>query len=79
MHQKGRRCYKQKGVTRLEYGEIEEIDRLCEPIKEYLTRHYNPHTEVCISFDGVFVKQVVLGIPEGWQSTDAVDCQGDMS
>ncbi len=56
---------------------IEEVAAICEPILKYLSMHNNPYAEICITESGIQVKEIVMGIPNGWQPTETVDCPAD--
>ena len=44
----------------MDYAKFEEVSRLAQPLQEWLMKHYSPHAEVVVSFDGVSVKESTL-------------------
>lgn len=44
-------------------NEFEKLEELCKPLQVYLDSHYNPHTEIVVSFDGIEVKNTIMGMP----------------
>jgi len=44
----------------MDYARQAELAELAKPLREWLMKHYNPHTEIVIDYDGVHVKEDVL-------------------
>ena len=42
--------------------ELEKLKELCTPVMKYLRSNSDPYTEICISEDGIKVKQIIVGI-----------------
>lgn len=42
---------------------IDNLEKLAAPIVDWIREHHGPHTEVHISWDHVWVKQDLLGLP----------------
>lgn len=43
-----------------DYTKYEELSQMARPLLEWLMKHYSPHTEIVISYDGVSVKESTL-------------------
>lgn len=44
-------------------AELEELKKRAAPIVAWIRERHNPHTEVHISWDHVWVRQDLLGLP----------------
>ena len=54
--------------------QMEDLRELCKPLIEYLHCKYEPYTEICISSEGIKVKQTVIGIPDEKAVNDKANC-----
>lgn len=42
---------------------MNKLERLCQPLVEYLKENYDPYTEVVVTMDFIKVKQCAEGFP----------------
>lgn len=50
-------------ATEKKREEIATLEKLAAPIVKWIREHHGPHTEVHISWDHVWVRQDLLGLP----------------
>lgn len=53
----------QGGVRRV--SEAEQLEKLCQPVVDWLKKNHDPHTEVRISAEHIDLVESVIGIPVG--------------
>lgn len=44
-------------------SEAEQLEKLCQPVVDWLKKNHDPHTEVHISEDRIDLVESVIGIP----------------
>ena len=42
---------------------FEELQRICEPVVQYIRENYDPHTQIVVTDDSVTVMQKKIGVP----------------
>lgn len=42
---------------------VEELQKLCEPLIEYIKKNYHPYTEIAVSMDFIKIRSENLSIP----------------
>ena len=46
-------------------SEAEQLEKLCQPVVDWLKKNHDPHTEVRISAEHIDLVESVIGIPVG--------------
>lgn len=54
---------KQKETAVGSAAELDTLEALAAPIVEWIRAHHDPHTEVHISWDHVWLRQDILSVP----------------
>lgn len=52
--------------------ELDYLKEICKPLKDYLEKNYNVHTNIIVSQDRIEIVQGILGVPVD----DANDVRG---
>ncbi len=58
-------------------SEAEQLEKLCQPVVDWLKKNHDPHTEVRISEDRIDLVESVIGIPVGKDAATSYDNKGD--
>lgn len=43
--------------------EMDELEKICEPLRKYLIENYNPYVTISVAYNGISVKQEKIWIP----------------